>query len=176
MPRLDLYRDMVKDHAWKRSGEPIFNASMEHGSVVVETLFSAAQEQVSILTGSLNPRMYGRERVVTEAKLYLAVSHKNRLRIMLESDSEIDRQRHPLFSACADFPNIDLRVVPPENQERYDFHFLVADADCYRLQSDRNCPLATARFGDVEGARNLNRLFDILWEDSDPVRMLPSRQ
>ena len=97
MARLDLYREMVKEHAWKRSGAPIFNGSMEHASVVVETLFSTAQEQVSILTGSLNPRIYGRERVVAEAKLYLAVSHTNRLRIMLESDSEIDRQRHPLF-------------------------------------------------------------------------------
>lgn len=176
MAHMDLYRDMVKDQAWQRSGAPVFNGSTEHASVVVETLFSTAQEQVSILTGTLNPRMYGRERVVTEAKLYLAVSHKNRLRIMLESDSEIDRQRHPLLIACSDFPSVELRVVPPEVQEWYDFHFLVADADCYRLVSDKTCPIATARFGDVEGAQNLNRLFDILWADSEPIQTLPGRQ
>ncbi len=176
MAHLDLYRDMVKEQAWMRSGAPVFNGSTEHASAVVETLFATAQEQVSILTGSLSPRVYGRQPVVTEAKLYLAVSHKNRLRIILERDSKIDRQRHPLLIACSDFPNVELRVAPPEVQEWYDFHFLVADADCYRLVSDKTLPLATARFGDVEGAQNLNRIFDILWADSEPIQTLPSRQ
>lgn len=176
MASLDAYREMVKHHAWRRSGEPIFNASMEHASVVVETLFSTAQKQLSILTGTLNPRVYGREAVVTEARLFLAASHRNSLRIILESDSSIDRCRHPLFIACSDFTNIELRVASPELQERYDFHFLVADEDCYRLENDKNRPLATAHFGDAEGAKNLNRIFDILWESSDSIRVLPASQ
>lgn len=173
MTQLDAYREMVKDLAWRRSGEPIFNASMEHASVVVQTLFSTAQESLSILTGSLNPRVYGREAVVTEAKLFLTISHRNSLRIILENDSEIDRRRHPLLIACSNFTNIELRVAPPEVQDRYDFHFLVADADCYRLEGDKNRPLATARFGDAEGAENLNRIFDILWKVSNPVESSP---
>lgn len=173
MLHMDLYRDMVKDHARKRSGASILNASNEHASVVVEALFATAQEQVSILTGSLNPRVYGRDPVVMEARLYLAVSQENRLRVILESDSQIDRARHPLLIACSDFTNVELRVAPPEVQERYDFHFLVADEDCYRLKSDKALPFARAQFGDVEGAQNLNRLFDILWQDSDPVETQP---
>lgn len=174
MAQLDAYREMVKSHARRRSGEPIFNASMEHASVVVETLFSTAQKCLSVLTGSLNPRVYGRDAVVTEARLFLAASQQHSLRIILESDSGIDRRRHPLFIACSDFTNIELRVASPTLQERYDFHFLVADDDCYRLENDRNRPLATAQFGDVEGAKNLNRIFDILWESSDAIRMLPT--
>lgn len=173
MACLDTYRDVVKDHARVRSGEPILDASMGNASVVVETLFATAQEQVSILTGRLSPRVYGRDRVVTEAKLYLLVSHKNRLRILLESDSKIDRQRNPFLIACAGFPNVELRVVPARAQERYDFHFVVVDSESYHLRHDRTRPFATVQFGDVEGAQNLNRIFDILWEDSDPIAMPP---
>lgn len=176
MAQLDAYRKTVQDHARGRTGAPIFNASMEHATIVVETLFSTAQERLSILTGGLNPRVYGRESVITEAKLFLVTSHQNSLRIILEKDSEIDRQRHPLLIACSEFTNVELRVVPAKVQERYDFHFLVADADCYRFESDRTRPIATARFGDAEGAQNLNRLFDILWESSRPVKMLSALQ
>lgn len=72
---------------------------MEHVSAAIETLFSVAKSEVDILTGTLSPRVYGRQGVIEEVKLFFATSHRNRLRIILESDSPRDRKNHPLLKA-----------------------------------------------------------------------------
>lgn len=169
MLALDSYRQKVKALARERSGEPIFNAAVEHASIVVETIFSVAEKRVSVLSGTLNPRVYGRDEVITEARLFLVSSYRNALRIILESDSPLDRQRHPLLKACAEFDNLQLRLASPEVQELYDFHFVVAANDCYRFESDKRRPVATGKFGDAEGATNLNKIHEELWQQCQPI-------
>lgn len=169
MSESDAYRQKVKAFARECSGEPIFNAAVEHASIVIETIFSVAEKSVSVLSGTLNPRVYGRDEVITEARLFLVSSYRNALRIILESDSPLDRQRHPLLRACAEFDNVQLRLAPPEVQELYDFHFVVANNDCYRFESDKRRPVATTKFGDAEGATNLNKIYEELWQQCRPI-------
>lgn len=170
-PRLDQYRHSLRETARDRTGGIVPNAAMEHVSAVVETLFSIAKSEVDILTGTLSPRVYGRLGVIEEVKLFFATSHRNRLRIILESDSPRDRKNHPLLKACSEFENVHLRLASPATQKLYKVHFLVVDTDCYRFANDKSRPNSIAAFGHEEGAQNLKRVFEALWNQCKPIEI-----
>ena len=172
MNSLDEYRQHVRLLALKRAGDPIYNASAEHASVVIEEMFARARKQVDILSGNLNARVYGRNRVVEEAKLFLASSHTNKLRIIVETDSLRDREIHPFFRAVHDYPNIELRTAPSDVQDLYGFHFLVMDSDSYRFERDKKQAEAIAAFGDRRGAQNIKGIFEQLWELCPPTNII----
>ena len=172
---LTEYRQFVRSLASKRDGEPIYNASVEHASVVVESLFANADSQVDVLSGVFNARVYGRDPVIEEAKLFLGSSAKNRLRIILEEDSPEDRTIHPFFKACSELPNIELRIVPQDLQELYGFHFVLVDDDSYRFESDKTKPSAVAAFGHKEGAANLASIYQDLWDQCEAVDIIPEQ-
>ena len=161
---LNEYKRYVRTLAAKRDGQPFYNASMDHASVVIESLFAIANERIDVLTGSFNPRVYGREAVIEEAKLFLATSRGNRLRVILETDSETDREYHPLFRACAHFPNLEVRTAPEEVNKQYGFHCVLVDDDSYRFESDKETPSAVAAFGDPDSAARLDKAFSMIWE------------
>jgi len=170
-PNLVQYRHSLREVARERTGGVITNASVEHASSVVETMFAEAKGEVDILTGTLSPRVYGRSTVVEEAKLFLASSYRNRLRIILEADSIKDRKNHPLLQECREFENLHLRCAPLSVQKLYEFHFLVMDTDCYRFEGDKHRPNAVASFGHEEGAQNLKRIFETLWNRCNPIEV-----
>lgn len=171
---LPEYREFVRSLASKRDGEPIYNASVMHASIVIESLFANAERRVDVLSGILNARVYGRESVIEEAKLFLALSAKNKLRIILEQDSPEDRTIHPFFKASASMPNIELRVAPQKVQDTYGFHFVLVDNDSYRFESDKSKPSAIAAFGHKEGAENLNEIYEYLWGQCERVDVTPA--
>lgn len=161
---LDNYREQVARLARRRDGEPIFNGSIDHAAVIVENMFKAADSHVEILSGELNPRVYGLPEVIREASLFL-VDADHKLRILVEEDQEADRIDHPFFEAFKDRDNVEFKRVLPESQEIYDFHFLVMDGDSYRFEEDKTKPAAIAAFGDVEGAENLGKIFEDIWSN-----------
>lgn len=171
---LTEYREFVRSVASNRNGEPIYNASVEHASIVIESLFANADRRVDVLSGIFNARVYGRESVIEEAKLFLGSSAKNRLRIILEKDAPEDRMIHPFFKACGSMPNIELRVAPQKVQDMYGFHFVVVDDDSYRFESDKTKPSAVAAFGHKEGAENLNEIYEYLWDQCERVNVIPA--
>ncbi len=166
---LEGYRQFVRSRALEHDGRPIFNESIEHASVVIENLFKSAEGRIDVLSGSLNARVYGRTEVVKEAELFLATSLKNRIRIILESDSSESRAFHPFFMTCSRFPNLETRVAPPEQQDRYGFHFVVVDEDSYRFEDDKRQPQAIGAFGDQKGAKHLRGIHSKLWDNCIPV-------
>ena len=167
------YRQHVRMLASKRDGQPIYSASVEHASVVIEHLFSNAVRRVDILSGNLNARVYGRTTVVKEAKLFLGSSADNRLRIILEEDSPRNRRVHPLFKTCWEWPNLELRVASREVQDLYRFHFALMDGDSYRFGCDKTKPAAIAAFGHEKGAQDLDEVYEVLWDQCDPAEMIP---
>ena len=167
------YRQYVRSLASKRDGQPIYNASVEHASIVIENLFAKAKSRVDVLSGNLNARVYGREPVVEEAKLFLASSVNNKLRIILEEDSPEDRAIHPFFKACAKSPSVELRIAPEQVQALYGFHFVLMDNDSYRFESDKTKASAVAAFGHGKGAENLDQIYDYLWNLCAPAYVIP---
>lgn len=163
---MDDYNQLVRTLALKRDGEPLYNASIDHASIVIENLFKSARRKIEILSGDLNPRVYGRNEVIQEAMLFLISNPEHRIRVLLEKDHADARKLHPFFKAFSGFANMELRIAPSELQEMYTFHFVVVDEDCYRFEGDKNLPAATAAFGDRDGARNLSGIYDYLWNGS----------
>lgn len=170
---LDEYREHVRKLATERSGGSIYNASVEHASIIVEAMFANAQRTVSILSSTFNARVYGRDEVIQEAKLFLASSHTNRLKIILESDSPRDRSIHPFFRSLSSYPNIESRVASEEVQALYDFHFLVMDEDSYRFEPDKKFSAALGVFGHPKGAGNLSGIFESLWQRCSHLDAVP---
>ncbi len=169
---LEEYREFVRSRAMKRNGQVIYNESIEHASIVVENLFKSAEEKIVVLSGSLNPRVYGRDEVVKEAELFLASSTENKLQIILEQDSKKLRDVHPFFITCSRFRNLEVRVATPKVQDQYTFHFVAVDEDSYRFESDKNLPAAVAAFGDRGGATNLSDIHSQLWNMCIPPASL----
>ena len=66
----------------RRDGEPVYNATVERASIVIESLLSNARHSVDILTGTLAPEVYGRDPVIKEAQFFLLTSPENRIRII----------------------------------------------------------------------------------------------
>ncbi len=168
------YRETVRSLASLRDGQPIYNASVDHASVVVENLLANAKQRVDVLSGFLNARVYGRERVVEEARLFLSSKASNRIRVILEQDFPEDRKIHPFFQACSRLPGVELRIAPEDVQNQYDFHFVLVDDDSYRFEQDKTKAAAVAAFGDKEGAENLDGIYEYLWRQCMSVDTLPA--
>lgn len=157
------YRQRIRTLARKRDGQAIYNATVEHATIIVEHLFSNAGESVDILTGSLNPRVYGRDRVIEEAQLFLLTSRENRIRIILEEDLEDVRMMHPLLVALRPYKNVDVKYASDDIRRHYDFHLIVTGNDHYRFEPDKSSPAAVAAFGDPAGGRNLRSVYSTIW-------------
>ena len=143
-------------------GTPIFNASLGHAAVVVERIMANACTSVSILSGSLEPRVYGRSRVLRETMRFLDREHCE-MRIILEGKHP-DVLRHNAFlERFKDHAKVSLRFMPEREQARYKFHFLVADGESYRIEADKSKSSAVVAFGHLQGALNLEKVFGILW-------------
>lgn len=160
---LTAYRQHVRALAMRRDGEPVYNATVERASIVVESLLSNARHSVDILTGTLDPKVYGRDPVIKEAQFFLLTSPENRIRIILEEDSPSVRMLHPLLVALKRFKNVDVKLANEGVQRRYGFHFIVTDNDNYRFESDKRKAAAVACFGHPEGSESLRTTYDTLW-------------
>lgn len=169
---MNEYRRRVENLARARNGEPIANGSYDHAAVIVEQMFKNAKQQVSILTGNLNARVYGREEVLEEAKLFLAHSSHS-ARILLEEQDDGAFSDHPFFEELGGNTNLEIRYVPADIKQLYDYHFLAMDCDSYRFEPKKDEPVAVAAFGDESGAKNLLKIFDAMWEVGEKVE-LPS--
>ena len=160
------YKNEVKKLAKQRDGQPIYNGSVEHAAVIVENMFAHAHDRMSILTGKLQARVFGREEVREQAALFLA-DPRNKLQILIEEDVALTFE-HPFLEQFWRDSNVEVRHVPPDQQEAYNYHFLVMDGDSYRFEKDKDEPTAVAAFGDAEAAHNLEDIFEYLWENAIP--------
>ncbi len=161
---LEEYRKLVRSLAFAHDGQLVSNESIEHASVVIEHLFGTAMKSIDVLSGEFNEDVYGRDEVVREAKLFLGDSDQNKIRIILEKTFSESLGRHSLFRACSGYKNLQVKLVPPEVQNRYNFHFVLVDSDSYRFEEDKSQPQAVVAFGDETGASNLRSIHSELWE------------
>ena len=165
---LEDYRERVESLARERDGRPVFNGSLDHAEIIVETMFSHARNHVSILTGKLNARVYGTDEVREQARLFLADADHS-VHVLMEDSDPADIKDHPFIEEFSKYTNVTFKVVPKDVQDIYDFHFLVMDDDSYRFESDKKSPTAIAAFGEKEGATNICNIFNQLWETGEPL-------
>lgn len=165
---IKAYREHVKALAAQRTGEAVYNGSAEHAAVIVEQMFCSATSRVRILTGDLNARVYGTQRVVQRAKEFLGHSD-HRLEILLEHRTF--SPSHPLIEEISAEANVTFHHIPADLSDRVNYHLMTADDDCFRFEAEKNSHAAVAAFGDPETARNLNSIFKIIQDASTPIDM-----
>ena len=165
------YRKKVKLAASAKTGEPIYNGSIDHAEILTESLFANAQKDICILSGGLNPRVFGTDDVVEQARLFLA-NPEHTVRVLVEETSVADRDGHPFYDEFwggKERPNIEFLQVPQHIKDIYEFHVIVADGDSYRFEKDKCEPVAIAAFGDKRGGENLQSAFEALWATGMPL-------
>lgn len=161
---MDDYIERVARAAAEKNGEPVFNGSIDHARVIAEAMFKNAQNTVDIFSGQMNARVYGPDKVVDEAEQFLAVPSR-RMRVIVEDGNVVSIQ-HPLFARLQHANNLEIRLLSPEVSRVIKFHLMVADGDCYRFESDKEKVAAIAAWGDDKGGKNLQNIFNSLWNIS----------
>ncbi len=148
-------------------GTPFYNASLGHAAVIVERMMADACNSVSILSRSLEPRVYRRSRVLRETMRFLDHRHCE-MRIILEGKYPDVLKGNDFLERFTDHASVSVRFMPEREQGRYKFHFLVADGESYRIEADKSKSSAIVAFGHYEGADNLERIFETLWNLARP--------
>lgn len=157
------YRQQVKDAALKRSGEPLYNGSLDHASVLAAAMFEHAKSDVCILTGKLNAHVYAKPDVIQRARLFLATPGHT-VKVLLENPDEIDAEDHPFVKVFGGKDDVTFKHA--DILKELPYHFMVMDGDCYRFEEDKHKPSAIAAFGDSRGGSNLRTVFNDLWEQA----------
>ena len=159
------YRTKVKEAARIRDGSPLYNGSLDHAAVLAEEMFSNAESDVNILSGSLNARVYGTTAIVEKARQFLSDT-KHKVRIIIENPEDVDPVDHIFVAEFAENDDVQFRALPSAMKPDVGYHFVVMDGDSYRFEKDKDHPSAIAAFGDDDGGKRLTEVFDILWNAS----------
>lgn len=169
--KLEDYKRQIKSAAKTRDGSPVYNGSVEHASILAEAMFEHANQYVSVLSESLNARVYGGDDVMEQAELFLA-DPDHRVRVVVEDGSEANRRGHPFFEKFSSYPNVEFRTIAPDLAALYQFNFIVMDDDSYRFEGDKRECTAVAAFGDKSNAEALSKSFERLWNLAKPLASL----
>lgn len=165
------YINLVEAAALSKNGDPFLNSSLAHAAVIVQRIIADAYRSVSILSRSLDPQVYGRNRTLDMTSRFLEEVPR-RMRILMEDGSESAHAENPFLNRFKKHRNVEFRIVPPRLQEKYKFHFLVADTESYRFEPDKTESAAIVAFGHTDVAQKLERIFEKLWEQSARGRLL----
>lgn len=163
---MDGYRRKVKEAAMRRSGEPLYNGSLDHASVLASALFEHAKDEVCVFSGKLDAHVFGKDDVLERARLFLS-TRGHKVRVLVEDSDAIDPEDHPFVREFCSNDDVEFKQLPASAD--VPFHFIVMDGDSYRFEEDKNTPSAIAAFGDKRGGENLSRMFDKLWHISRPT-------
>ena len=169
---LSQYREKVKRLARQRSSQAIFNSTIDHAAIIIESMIETARDEICILSGSLNPRVYGRDEIVSQAQFFLADTDR-KMRILVEDFDEVNFRENPFIDEIAESRNVEFRVTSRDTAASLDFHFLVCDEGAYRFEEDKTKPSAIASFNDPDGAANLRNIFEKIWNFPDTTRLNP---
>lgn len=162
---MEKYRNQVRELASKRDGSPIFNSSLSHAAVLAEAMFEFGHKEVCIFSGKLNANVYGTPEIINRARLFLA-DPITKIRVIVENPDAIDKRDHPFVAAFDGRDDVEIRALEADVAKQTPYHYVVMDSDSYRFESDKTEPVAIAAFGDTKGGKNLQAVFDNLWNSS----------
>jgi len=152
------------------------NRHAENAWVIVELLFRKANECVEILTGTLNPAIYGDERVINSAVAFLErcrdpIPFQPSLFILVENEG--DWVNHPLIlRTVSTFPQkLEVRQVPSKIKNTYPFHFMLADKKHFRCKKSREFPEAVVKFNTPDTGETLHQLFQQVRLKSEIIQL-----
>ncbi|MCK4841943.1 MAG: hypothetical protein KAT04_08675 [Methylococcales bacterium] len=161
------YNKMVRDFADQKSEDLIPNSGIEHAEVLIKNLFSHASNEVRILTGSLNARVYGTREVLASVDEFLHSGGNKKIKILLQDvdDNAYDYiKSHPLYLRCKELGESMCEIkFSKDNKDKLQSHFVVIDNNGYRIEPDKSEPIGIGCFNDEETSKKLVDKFDYLF-------------
>ncbi len=141
--------------------------SADHRAVAL-AMAAQAQHTLCILTEDLDHPVFSTP-AMAEAVTRLATrSRHSSVRILLQDSTAVTRRTHRLVGLSQRLSSSIHIRRPHEEHRRIGRAFLVADATGYVRRTQPHRYEGMAHFNSTAEARELLRLFDVLWERSTP--------
>lgn len=170
---MNRYKMMVKRLADSKSSELIPNGGTEHAEVLIENIFSHANNVVRIFSGELNARVYGSSVVIDQAKDFLQSGAGKKIKILVQELDDASLQllkMHELVKMCREI-NADACEIKSvdERDKEVGSHFVIMDDQGYRLEPDRSKPTGIGCFNDDKTAAQLSKIYDDMFSRGKDV-------
>ena len=158
---MDEYRAHIQQLANESDGLGVgFNRTRAHASVVFSIVFAKAQNLVEVISEALDDDVWGQAEVTDAAVAFLRRNQTAKLRIVSEKPVDVNGNAFLCaLRAAGLLDQVKLFSVPPAVLQDYGYHFIVADAQHYRFQSERSKFEATIQFGNADLGRKLQVIF-----------------
>lgn len=143
---MDDYREYVRTIAAVADGKEIIqNKTPAHAGVLIAALFDKAEQEVLIVSGSLDGRAYGTDEAVVAASNFLS---RNDAQLSIVIEQPVTFAENRFLSLLRDLQLIGTnRVILRRTPQRAPFHFLLADGKHFRFEADPTKHEAIAQFG-----------------------------
>jgi phosphatidylserine/phosphatidylglycerophosphate/cardiolipin synthase-like enzyme len=169
------YENKVKSLANTKSNELHYNSGADHASIVMESIFDTASEEIKIFAGNFNEEVCQKpgERYIQSLKRYLLKGVK--IKVLLNDSGSIGQKNLVLSLlkrySSNDFykDNISVKTTN-KTVSRDDFkniHFTVGDNRMYRLEYDTQSFLAEFSFNREEKSKSLSLEFDTIFNNTN---------
>lgn len=172
---MDNYRKMVKKLADAKSGQLIPNGGTDHAEVLIENIFSHAQNVVRIFSGELNSRVYGSASVLAKAKEFLKSGTSKKIKILIQDTGAFNEEylaAHDLVKTCKEVSRNACEIkLASENDREIGSHFVIMDHQGYRIEPDRMKPTGVGCFNDSKRATALSVFYDKMFDRGDHVNI-----
>jgi tyrosyl-tRNA synthetase len=167
---INEYRDAVAKLAENDINAVFPNDGNAHALVVFEQMFKTASNSISIAAASLCGEFTNNKRYIDSVKSFLEKAG-SQLRLLINNPEEIPNS--DFFKSIKDFDNVSLRSTEDtlSTAQHSPVHLCIGDNKMYRIEYDIQNRKAYCNFNDKGRAEGLLRVFDTLFEKSDPISL-----
>jgi len=154
------------------------NSGPERAAIVFNELFSNSNNIFRLYAGSLSGEISSKILYTSGLRQFLQ-KKQTKLKILLEEITHFSENKNPiLFSLLKNHKEkvvIKHSKVSPIDREGNEIHFSVGDDSMYRVEIGRTNFKARGSFNNKNEAKDLNELFDKIFdseENSSPTNLL----
>ena len=172
---MDSYKKAIEFYANNAENKEFGNKGADHAAIVVTNLIRIAKKELRIYSGNLCTEVANNNFLVRQLKLFLEDGKKLRL-ILDELPSEENRSAAlKIILNSVDNPLHDVKykvdkedIVKTDQEANFKdnkcHHFMVADDNAYRFETDIVLYQAFGNFNDQKVANKLINIFDTFFE------------
>lgn len=183
LPELNLrsYAEMLEKLAIEKKEVVFFNSSAEHASLVLQTIFRHAENEIKIFAGNFNSDFCSQEAFLNSFQEFLKKDN-TKLKVLL---CDLDNGKVPnnkvvsmVMRYQSRFPErVNIKhslvkvyekndTVTSQSDTRKKVHFTLADGRMYRVENDTINHIAKGSFNDPSQTEEMNKVFDTIFESS----------
>lgn len=170
---MNNYRAQIDRAIYEATGDVVMNGSTDHAAVIIERIFANATNSVRILSRRLDPRVFGTNEVLEQARVFTADPDR-KISILVEELTVEKLAQNPLVQTLRPYilsGDAKVGLVSEARRKTLPFNFTLLDKLGYRYESDKNKAVAHASFGGsaADTTASMCGLFGTIWAESTDV-------